>query len=286
MPVSSFQRHYPIIVEYWTTEQEVIVVPELFEEVPLTYTNTARMLNKLDMILSILSVCSNHLFFRYKNVEGTWTFSIEKDDLGEEINAVSSKWGLFMYYFPEMGEQLKITGFTDQVHQDVALVSHFPYYFDDPNLDADRKREITFPETIYMDIDSYLSQSEETRKVLDTAIVYAISAFEIRGSHKSLSVIASFTSVETMVNFEFRNVEPEKCETCGQLRFSVAKKYRDFLLKYIGDSSTNKKKFNRFYTLRSKIVHTGERFKTETLFNEATTEQQDQEFIDHLEIVQ
>ena len=121
---------------------------------------------------------------------------------------------------------------------------------------------------------------------MDTAIAYAVSAFEIRGSHKSLSVIASFTSVETMVNFEFRNIDPEKCETCGQLRFSVAKKYRDFLLKYIGDSPTNKQKFNRFYTLRSKIVHTGERFKTETLFNEATTEQQDQEFIDHLEIVQ
>ena len=57
-----------------------------------------------------------------------------------------------------------------------------------------------------------------------------------------------------------------KCEECGQQKYGVSRKFREYLLKYIGDSPNNKRKFNNYYSLRSKIVHTGRQLKTELLF--------------------
>lgn len=161
------------------------------------------------------------------------------------------------YYAPGLNEQLKITGFSDRFVEDITLINHFPYYMDDPNLDLDYKKEIQFPITIYMDFDSYFKQPREIREVLNTAVSYAVSAAEMRFAKKTLSIIAAFTAVETMVNLEFKEMEVTNCETCGQPQFKVSKKYRDYLLKYIGHSANNKKKFNAYYSLRSKIVHTG-----------------------------
>jgi hypothetical protein len=67
--------------------------------------------------------------------------------------------------------------------------------------------------------------------------------------------------------------------------FKVSKKYRDYLLKYIGNNPNNKKKFNALYSLRSKIVHTGMKFKTENLWTELPQEEKDVEFINQMEVI-
>lgn len=286
LPASDMQRHFPAIIEYWTTEEENVNVPSMFEEVKNLFTVTGRMMNKLDLLLSLLTTFSNNLFFRYTDSAGTWALPMLKDNPGEEANEWSSKWSLYLYYVPGLNEQLKITKFSDQFVADITLIKHFPYYMDDPNLDLDFKKEVQFPTTIYMDFDSYFKQSPEIQEILKTAISYAVSAAEMRLSKKTLSIIAAFTAVETMVNLEFKDMEVANCETCGQPQFKVSKKYRDYLLKYIGHTASNKKKFNSYYSLRSKIVHTGQRFKTESLFGEVTDKEKDEEFLNHLEILQ
>ncbi|MBC7450537.1 MAG: hypothetical protein H7259_03515 [Cytophagales bacterium] len=286
LPYSKMQRHFPAIIEYWTTAEENIAVPDLFEAISDMFTVTARMMNKLDLLLSLLSTFSNHLFFRYTDSTGTWGIPMLKDDPGEEANTWSSKWNLNLFHSPEFRDQLNISEFSSQSVPDIKLIDHFPYYMNDPNLDSDYNKEISFPETIYMDIDSYFKQPVETQAVMDAAISYSVSAIELRQNKKTLSILAAFTSVETMVNFEFKDMEVTNCLICGQPQFKVSKKYRDYLLKYIGDTSRNKKKFNAYYSLRSKIVHTGQRFKTERLFNEVTQKEKDEEFLNHLEILQ
>ena len=115
---------------------------------------------------------------------------------------------------------------------------------------------------------------------------FNIAAAEILFTKRTLALLSSFTAVETMVNLEYRDQAAEKCTVCGQLRFSIAKKFREYLSKYIGDSAENKKKFNTYYSLRSKIVHTGMRLKSEVLFADHPKEALDSEYIQRLEILQ
>src|SRR5690606_38352143 len=157
-------------------------------------------------------------------------------------------------------------------------------YYHDPNFDFHPDKGITFPTTIYGSLDSYFAKNSETLLVIDSAISFVYTAMEMRLFKKTLSIISSFTAIETLVNFEFKDLKPAKCDTCGQLQFKVSQKYRDFLMKYIGSNANNKKKFNDFYKLRSSIVHTGQRLKTEDLYADIPKEQKDKEFITHLEI--
>jgi hypothetical protein len=88
-----------------------------------------------------------------------------------------------------------------------------------------------------------------------------------------------------MVNFYSKNLNNVKCEKCGQLQYKVSRKYRDFLLNVIGNNPKNKKKFNDLYSLRSKIIHTGQKFKSENLWNDLINEEDQKEFINIYEIL-
>jgi len=286
LPHSDLQRHYPAVLEYWVDDDEPAPVMDVFSDLKDFFEPLTRQILKQDMILSLLSCFTNHLFFRYTDLSGSWGIPVPGPDVPkEEMNKWSSQWNLTMFHAPSLAQQLKIESFTEQQYETVQLIKHFPYYQDDPNLDLDIKREITFPHTIWLDLDSYFAQDEAARKIIDTAISYSVSAVEFRQLKKTMSVVAAFTAVETMVNFEFREMVPEQCDKCGQVQFKVARKYRDYLLKYLGDSKANKKKFNDYYSFRSRIVHTGERLKTELLFTDVGQEHRDKEFITQLEII-
>jgi hypothetical protein len=285
LPSSKLQRHYPILLQFWVNDEEVINVPVVFEEIKDFVSHNTRIIIKQDQILSLLSCLTNHLFFRYTDMDGIWGVPILNDDPGENANQWSSKWCLPFFHAPGLPPQLKIDDFSPLLYPEMEYVEHFPYYQNDPNLDMDSKRAITFPETIYLDLESYYAKGQDTRAILDTAISYAVSAIQLKSTKKTMSIVAAFTAIETMVNFEFSDFEPEHCGTCNQPQYKVAKKYRDYLLNYIGKSDKNKKKFNAYYNLRSKIVHTGQRFKTENLFADVAEDVKQKEMVDQIEIL-
>lgn len=286
MPKSEFQRHFPIIIEYWTDKNDMIEVSSEFDMIKNFASDIATIETKLDRILALLSVISNHLFFRYNDSLGFWGMPMLKDNPGEEANEWSSKWNLQLFHWPEKSKQLSISNFTKLNLNEVKFKEHLNYYQSFPNLDFEAKKEITFPKTINKVLDSYFSKNPGIQAIIDTAISYSISAIEFRQNKKTLSILCSFTSMETMVNLEFRDDKPEICSECGQLKYKVSKKYRDFLLKYIGKGQANKKKFNSYYSLRSNIVHTGARLKTENLFVDIPKEEKKKEFLKHIEILQ
>jgi hypothetical protein len=287
MPYSNLQSHYPVVLEYWTSPKEKIEVEVEYENLKESFSKTATTITKQDKILSLLSLFTNHIFFRYNNFEGTWGLPILYDNPGEEADLWSTKWIMTgNYIWPEMTGQFQIAEFSVPKLQEVEFSSYRSYYWDNPNLDNDHLKEIVFPEFIFIGLGVYFTLPEDVREMVDSAISYSISAMEMKNSKKTLSLLASFTSVETMVNLEFRDLVPEKCNECGQLKFSISKKYRDYLLKYLGDTPANKKKFNAYYQLRSKIVHTGERLKTENLYHNLPKEDNEKEFITRIEILQ
>jgi hypothetical protein len=286
MPISKMQKHFPNILEFWTTDDEVIEMPNEFEELKELFNRTATTLTKQDRILALLSTFTNNHFFRYTDLTGSWGMPILKDDPGKEANYWSSKWCMNMYFFPDLPRQFKILEFTDKKISDVIKIPHKQFYTYDPNLDFDSDKNIVFPSTIEMLFDAYYSLDTETRSFIDTASSYSVSAMELNNSRKTLSLLASFTTMETMVNLEFKEIKSEKCEQCGQQKFSVSRKFREYLLKYIGDTPKNKKKFNNYYSLRSKIVHTGRQLRTELLFSEVPKDEQHQELLTRIEILQ
>jgi hypothetical protein len=281
------QRHFPNILEYWISPEDKITATFGDDDDSLDdlLSTTATLITKQDRIFALLSVFTNNLFFVYKETTGRWAFPILTED-GEEINNSSSKWCLGLFYFPEMAEQLKIDNFTTISSKEIKLISFPKYYLYEPHLDSDHEDEIEFPSIMDDLLDKYFGLNTDSQKIINTAISYAISAVELSDSRKTLSLLASFTAMETMVNLEYAGIKVEKCGECGQQKFSVAKKFREFLLKYIGDSEPNRKKFNKYYSLRSKIVHTGQQLQTETLFAEVEKNAKDEELITRIEILQ
>ncbi|WP_461643547.1 hypothetical protein [Labilibaculum euxinus] len=286
MPTSKVQRHHPNILEFWTTEDEIINNSVEFEELQELADKTATIITKQDKIFALLTAFTNNLFFKYTEISGSWGIPLLTDEPGEEANEWSSIWCMNMYHFPDLPRQFKIENFTDPVVPEIKRIPHLEFYTNQPNLDAETQKNIVLPETIDFLFDSYYSLEPEIAFYIDAACSYTVSAIELHYSKKTLSLLSSFTSLETMVNLENKDFKPEKCETCGQLRFSVARKFREYLLKYIGDSPANKKKFNNYYSIRSKIVHTGRQLKTELLFADVPAEEKQSELLTRIGILQ
>lgn len=286
MPKSKLQEHYPIVLEYVIHDDEKITPHYDFEGLKDLRTLTASTLSKQDKIMSLLTLFTNHYFFRYHDMTGYWGLPILKENAGEEMNSWSSKWNLPMFHWPEYPEQFKISKFTEVGFEEVKLITYFQYYFHNPNFDAYTDTEITFPDLIYKGLDSYFNKPQDTKLVLNSGISFIVSAMEMRNNRKTMSIIASFTAIETMVNFEYKDIKATNCEKCGQPQFKIAEKYRNYLLKYLGNNENNKKKFNSLYKFRSSIIHTGQTLKTESINNTASKEEKSKEYLTHLEILQ
>lgn len=277
-------------MEYWFTDEEKIVRETEYENLKELMTLTATTITKQDKIISLLNSFTNNKFFKYDNYDGVWAmpilFNEETKEISEEVNFLSAQWCSEGFHFPTLPAQLQITEFTTLELKEVEKLPHNLFYVFYPSLDNDRAIPIVFPKSFDRILDSYFSLDKEVLSIVDSAIGYNVAAIQLLPQKRTLALLASFTAMETMVNLEYRDVEAETCEKCGQLKFSVAKKFRDYLLKYIGHSTENKKKFNSYYSLRSKIVHTGMRLKAEILFSEFPKEELDDEYITRVEILQ
>ncbi len=289
MPKCSIQNDYPIILEYRIKENEIIKPSSIYEGLEELFVRTASTNTKVDEILNLLMLFTNHVFFRYSasTETGNWGIPILNDSPGEEeANSWSSKWNMKMFHWPELPDQLKIKSFTDigLEYPEVNYVRHRDYYQQYPNYDFEKGRPISFPDTIHDGLNAYYSLGEE-KQIIDMAISHSVTAVELRQSKKTLSIISAFTAIETMVNLENKDFKPDRCENCGQLQYKVAAHYRDYLLKYLGNNDHNKKKFNQLYKLRSKIVHTGSKLETENLWNDLTQEDRHRELITILDVI-
>ncbi len=289
MPKNPYQQHYPNILEYWTTEADTIKRESEYENLNDILTETATTYTKEQKYLSLLNAFTNNRFFKY-SAEGTWAIPVlidkETNEVSEEINSLTPEWCSTAFHYPGLPDELKIAGFTVANIDPIKTTPHNHFYMHNPSLDIDLGVEFVFPQTIDLILDGYFSLDKETQLILDSAMGFNISAFEILTTHRTLALLSSFTAVETMVNLEYQNQETERCPACTQLKFSIARKFKEYLQKYIGDSSENKKKFNAYYNLRSKIVHTGMRLKSEVLFAEYPKEILDNEYVKRLEILQ
>ena len=107
MPKSNLQEHYPVILEYTTNEEDKIEPPSDLEALKDLRTLTATTPTKQDEILNLLSIFSNHLFFRYYDLTGNWGMPLLQDDPGDEANAWSSKWNMKLFHSARASKTIK-----------------------------------------------------------------------------------------------------------------------------------------------------------------------------------
>ncbi len=117
---------------------------------------------------------------------------------------------------------------------------------------------------------------------------------------KSLSFFSFVSSIETLVNYEFRNERVEytcndckalssserNCKKCGSPIWGVSAKYREFLFKYVSNDPNAKKMYNKIYDIRSKITHTEYLMNGENFLNWNFDDKTEEIARKHLEAMQ
>lgn len=100
-----------------------------------------------------------------------------------------------------------------------------------------------------------IEDSQNKKDFYNACIVF--NKAQYLSSHEySASYIFMVSALEALIEIEHRGVKIEPCTNCGQPKYKVNKKFKDFIDKY-GYKIDNKTKAD-FYELRSKITHAGQ----------------------------
>jgi hypothetical protein len=221
------QSHHPILVEYQATPNSSEYIFE---------------------IADLLSTLTNFPFFFYDSRQFWFIPFVE----GEFENKVI--WGQHGYKVPEMKKSN--SEFTKPEGNAILKVETNGYY----NNYAGRLGTvpISFPVILDNLLDKYHTLEKEARTAYRKASKMFQSGLSLKDTRNlSLAFAALVSSIETLVYFEYMNDDVEKCPECGQERYRVSKKFKDFMAKYGSATPQFKKYADEAYSIRSQILHRG-----------------------------
>jgi len=297
-PNSKNTDHFPVIIEFWYDSEEL---PNVEEFNPKNVNNwiaeTTAQTNRLIELTNLLSSITNYQFFFYRKPETYWSVPLPEEK-PENINDISSSWSASLYYYPEIGDDLKIEGFSEPDFKEILLIPQKRYYWYNPVEGKDK--EIEFPALITNILEQYFSINGNKKRVVLSSIYQICNGLELFYRMKSLSFFSFVSGIETLVNYEFKDEKVEyicsdcktlksserSCKKCGNPIWGVAAKYRDFLYKYVSDEPNAKKMYNKIYTIRSKITHTDYLMNGENFMNWEFNDKTDEISTKHLEAMQ
>src|ERR1035437_3410 len=167
-PTNPYADDFPLFLEYYIDFKENENIDVL--------TEVAIQQKREFEIVNLLSVLTNHRFFKYQTDRNSWTITtpnIGYENLTEEVsklyNNQYSSWVLAMYVYPGLKDELEITGFTEEKFSNTNLVSPYYHYFTNNPIDK-KDGEIQFPETITDCLDSYFELSDKTMHKVKSCI--------------------------------------------------------------------------------------------------------------------
>lgn len=275
-PISKNAKHFPLIIEFYYEENEVHKIKPFEDEedndLNEMISKSSFQTNKLIQITNLLSIITNYRFFFYRHTEMNWAIPIPdvvNDENREEINNTSSLWCAKLYYFKSMYKDLQINELSTPQFGTIQRIMQRDYYYFDP-IESPEK-EITLPDTIDTILIHYFNLKLKEREIVDSAIHQFCNGLDLFDSMKSLSFFSFVSSIETMVNYEFKDdiikydcndckslkESPYQCQKCGNPIWGISAKFKEYLFKYVSNSAEGRKLYNAVYNIRSKITHTG-----------------------------
>jgi hypothetical protein len=271
-PSSSHGAHFPMIIEFYFDDSEIKEVKEFStKSVNQTLAELTAQTNKLIQITNLISTISNYRLFFYRHPEIMWSVPIPEeitDEIKEEFNKTSSSPSMPIFTYENIGKDLHITKLSNPDFPKIELLPQKLYYFYEPL--EDKKKNINFPNTADLIFENYFKLDYKELKIINSAMHQFCNGLDLFKNMKSLSFFSIVSSIETLVNLEFKDEKIEfecsdcktikeskrHCQKCGRPSWGIAAKFREFLFKYVSNKKEAKKLYNQIYNIRSKITHT------------------------------
>ncbi len=198
-PTSEFNKHFPIFLEYYLDNDE----PNPYKDVDTFLNDLSNQQIAEFEIMNVLSVLTNHRFFKYKLDNNQWgimhppvKFKNLTQEQKDSFKNQYSSWIFSGYLYPGLKEDLEIVEFTNLKFPEPTLVSpYYKYFTNDPI--ENEKGEITFPETINSCLDNYYKLSKKTSRKVKSSISLICDGMDI----KNYRVYDKFNNYKLTTNF-------------------------------------------------------------------------------------
>lgn len=274
-PTNPYAEDFPLFLEYYIDFEGDKTTGEID-----TRKEVAIQQMKEFEIVNLLSILTNHRFFKYQTDRHSWaitTPNVGYDKLDEETKKLFdnqySSWGLGCYIYPGLKAELEIVDFTEEKFPKTNLVSPYYNYFTDNPIEK-KDGEIQFPETITACLDYYFELSDKTRHKVKSCIYLACDGIDIINQKRSLGFLSVVSAIEGLVGLEVSDKEitfdcnscqaikdsPYHCPKCGKPIWGIKTKFVEFLKKFVAGSEKSAQTYKDIYNLRSKITHRSQLF--------------------------
>ena len=242
---------------------------------------------------NILTALSNFEFFTYQASATIWgrsAPSVRVEEMTEDevasMNESTCNWIIAVgYTYPEYVQDRIIHSLNVLEGNGLISSDSNPSYFTD-NPIQEEKEEVSLPKKVTDALDTFFSLDEEKRDSVYSAIVLVSDGIRLGLSHQSLGFVSFISSIETMIDLEYKGVKVGHCKLCGQPQHSVSKKFLDYLSRYVSKTDNSKRKFRRLYSLRSKIAHSGKLFVSDKEFSLLNKDEMNSEWFTYMEAQQ
>lgn len=281
-PFADKTKLHPIALEYWVNQDTEVKIPKEFVGLEKLYKQSAISMLPQTKILSLLSSLTNYRFY-VPQIKLQWFCGITAGASEEEINNQRSISGINTYWYPEMFAETQINSFSEPNFPNMVLKPN-PDYF--RSITLVENEEIFFPQYISTALHNYFAIPKEIQHIIESSSSLINNGIALRGSMNSLSYISFISSIETLVDFEFKNEKVKKCECCGTESYRVMGKFRDFIFKYVSTADETKKQIAAIYKLRSKIAHSGELLLADNIFEWGDENVKNEQWEIHLSVMQ
>ncbi|MEQ9287355.1 MAG: hypothetical protein RIG77_10630 [Cyclobacteriaceae bacterium] len=300
-PQSPYNKDFPFFIEYFVDfdKNRTPLDIDIFDDL------TAQQVAEFE-VLNILSVLSNHRFFKYKSNRDQWgimTPNCGFDKLTHEqtdlYNDQYSSWTFGAYVYPGLRQELKITEYTKLLYPETRFISPYYEYFTN-NPVEDEKGEITFPSTIKASLDNYYSLSTKTLKKIKASVALICDGIDISDYKRSLAFLSYVSAIESFVGLEYsdKRVEfdcqncktvtnsPFTCQKCGRPIWGIKIKFKEFLKKFVAAAGDSEEVYNKIYNLRCKIAHNGQLFIGDYEFSRDHIDKKEDDWLMRLKTLQ
>jgi hypothetical protein len=267
---------HPFIIEYSFDNPDVDALREIrmtglsasSDTPPDHFLKSKLNWSKQEEILSVLSVITRYLIKKDK-VGHCWVHHRDGQGLSERY----AQTGYYWEGLSKLGEWFSKPGLPE-----IALTDSRTYY----NQLGVTGDPLDLPNEIILLLDRYFMLDEDEKEAFLSACTLFSQSLEAWSVSHSLTYMGIVSSLEALIEFEYREAEKRNCSECGQPVYKVRQKFLEFIATYGSSSSEFRKFADNLYARRSGIGHRGELLSGDVVGQVMTPRDESRDFMDLL----